>query len=239
MYYRRALLKLHRISGQECHRLLFHHDRTCPICGFTGNFRPSGLYYVRPDAICRGCGSVERHRLFQIWFDRNKELFAGKVVLHFAPEEAVMQFVRPVAGKYVTADLFSTDVDHNWNIEGIDCEKDEFDVIICNHVLEHVDCRLALSELHRIIKPGGAAIITIPICEGLDVTYENSEAANGSDEDRYLHFQQPDHIRIFGRDFRDRVCEAGFELDEYNAPGDEVVKYGLVMGEKIFILKVP
>ena len=123
----------------------------------------------------------------------------------------------------------------NWDLEKIDCEDARFDVVVVSHVLEHVNSERALSEIKRVLSPRGIALLMIPICEGIDHTYENPEAANGSDVDRWLHFQQYDHIRIYGRDFRDRVRAAGLSLDEFVAEGPSVAKHGLLMGERVFV----
>lgn len=137
---------------------------------------------------------------------------------------------------YTTADLFAADVDHNWNIEAIEAPDNQFDVIVCSHVLEHVDADKALRECARLLSPGGVALLMVPICEGLDRTYENPAITAG--KDRWVHFQQADHMRVFGRDFRDRVVAAGFTLTEFVAEGDMAAEYGLVLGERIFIARI-
>lgn len=214
-------------------------NRECPICGYVGKFTSYGGYYIRPDARCGGCRSLERHRLLKLWVDENKERLTSADVIHFAPEASVAKFVKPLAANYSSADLFRKNVDHNWNIEEIDCEDSKFDMVFCSHVLEHVDSDKALSELFRILRPKGIALVMIPICEGLDETYENPRAVEGTDTDRWMHFQQRDHIRLFGKDFREQVRRIGFDLSEKTAHGEDAVKYGLIMGEKVFVLTKP
>ena len=220
-------------------RMYVRAERECPICGNIGFFEPFGLYYVRPDSRCGECRSLERHRLLKLAMDNMGYFPKDFEILHFAPEKCVSMFMRNAGKKYVTADLKRRGVDYNWNIEDIDCEDGSFDVVLCSHVLEHVDDRKALKECRRVLRPGGLALFMVPICEGLDVTYEDPEIAAAGDAQRLLHFQQRDHVRLFGRDFRDRIRNAGFDLSEYVAQGKDAVRYGLVMGDRVFISRVP
>ena len=212
-------------------------ERECPICGFRGRFTPFGLYNIRPDARCGRCQSFERERQLFLHLSRARDLPSRPRILHFAPEPAIGSKLAEIAKTYVTADLNRPDVDVNWNIEAIDAEDSGFDMIVCSHVLEHVDAQRALRECHRVLKPSGVAFFMVPICEGLERTYENATAAQAGDDERWRHFQQSDHVRIFGRDFRDMIRSAGFSLEESVANGEEAVRYGLVMGERIFIAR--
>lgn len=133
---------------------------------------------------------------------------------------------------YQTADLFNA-ADLTLDIEKIDCKSGHFKTVIANHVLEHVDDKIALWEINRILKSGGILIASVPIIEGWDKSYENTQIT--SPKDRDLHFGQPDHCRFYGRDFRDRVVESGFFCREVTAFGSEVVRYSLIPGEKIFV----
>jgi SAM-dependent methyltransferase len=213
------------------------HPRVCSICEFEGRFLPYGAYFIRPDAQCPSCRSLERHRLLKIYFDSAKIAEGTSDVLHFAPEKTVRDFVEPMVRRYVTADLFEENVDYAWNIEAVDCESASFDVILCSHVLEHVKTDVALGELFRLLRPGGLAILMIPICEGLDRSYTVPDIV--TPEGRWAHFQQVDHDRIIGRDFRDMVHSAGFDLTEFVAEGAQAVRHGLLMGERIFLARKP
>ncbi|PLL14253.1 SAM-dependent methyltransferase [Tabrizicola sp. TH137] len=230
---RRTLIAILESGGARYVSMRPIRRRACTICDFEGYFRPFGGYYIRPDAECPSCGSLERHRLLKIYIDANKVNVNKCDLLHFAPENAVRRFLEPIVKNYVTADLFASDVDHAWNIENIDAEDSSFDMIVCSHVLEHVKTEQALRELFRVLRPGGLAILMVPICEGLEKSYVNPAITNASD--RWAHFQQPDHDRIIGRDFRDMVRNAGFELSEFVAQGEQAVIHGLVMGERIFL----
>jgi hypothetical protein len=206
-------------------------ERNCNICGRNDLFRPIG-WPLRPEAMCPHCGSLERHRLFKLWLDENRERIIGKRVLHFAPELAISNLVRPFAKAYVTADL-AEGSDLQLNLEKIELPDQSYDLILCSHVLEHVDDRAALAEMHRILVVDGVALLMTPIVEGWATTYENRTITEPND--REIHFGQEDHVRYFGSDFRDRVRRAGFGLDEFTAEGTIVVKHGLLRGEKLFI----
>ena len=104
-------------------------------------------------------------------------------------------------------------------------------------MLEHVDDRRALAEMFRLLVPGGIAFVMTPVVEGWAETYENP--AITQPRDRLLHFGQNDHVRLYGRDIRDRIRAAGFELSEFVAVEPDVARYGLVRGETLFIARRP
>jgi len=212
------------------------HPRTCPICDFTGQFSAYGRV-PRPNAKCPKFKSLERHRLLKLMYDRIDAPPANARMLHFAPERAVESFTRAHYSEYVTADLMRDDVDLKLNIEAIDLDTGSFDAIICSHVLEHVDDAKALSEMFRVLKPGGLAILAVPIVEGWDLTYEDPTITDKAG--RLLHFGQHDHVRQYGRDFRERVRRAGFELEEFVVDGAESVTYSLRLGARVFLARKP
>lgn len=204
----------------------------CPLCGKTAKFRPHGIFN-RAGARCPNCASLERHRLFKLAMDDKFAELSGKSVLHFAPEPAIRKTAQAQnPSNYVTADIVPGRADLVLNIEKIDQPDDTFDCVICSHVLEHVNDALALKEIYRILRPGGFAILMVPIIESWPNTYE--DATITSDEDRVRHFGLRDHVRYYGRDFRDRVVSAGFSLAEYHALGAASVRYGLMRDETVF-----
>lgn len=206
--------------------------RTCNICGAERYFTPFGLQ-VRYEARCPNCGSLERHRLLKLWIDENAGLLSAKRILHFAPEPSVRSFIEPLAATYVTADIGKS-ADLRLDIERMpEIADGSFDVAICSHVLEHVDDRKALTEIHRILAPGGIALLMTPVCEGWETTYENPAVT--SPEERLLHFEQHDHVRYYGADIRDRIRAAGFALREFTAVEPFVSRHSLWRGEKIFV----
>ena len=206
--------------------------RTCSICSFNGYFEhwpgPPIIY----EMLCPKCQSHTRHCLFWLWFAGKKELLK-EPILHFAPEGLFEKKFRSLYAHYKTADLYAN-ADLKLNIESIELDDNSIATVICNHVLEHVhNDKKALAELYRILSPNGCLIISVPIIEGWEKTYENPEI-----EDltlRMLHFGQGDHVRYYGRDFRDRLKQSGFAtIKEITAENPDVLNYGLMAGEKIF-----
>jgi SAM-dependent methyltransferase len=210
--------------------------RECVLCGYRGKFLGYGYPFVC-DILCPKCGSLERHRLLTL-ANRDYDFFRNRDVLHFAPEKPIRELVlnhRPRS--YVTADLFAPGVDRKEDIESLTIEDNAFDVVICLHVLEHVNDQQAANELFRVLKPGGVLLAMFPIVEGWDTTYE--DPLRTSPEERLLYFGQHDHARFFGRDARQRLAGPGFIVEEYTATEPNVSRHGLTRGEKVFICSRP
>jgi len=207
------------------------HQRECPICYHKGLFTAFGDP-PRWDARCPGCGSLERHRLLALFLLAQPNAVSGRVV-HFAPEPAMRNILSTHAGKYQSADLSMGGCDLVLNIEEIQLPDASVDTFVASHVLEHVDDQKALSELNRCLRPGGRAIIMVPVVEGWSASYENP--ALTAPEDRRVHFGQHDHVRWYGRDVRDRIRSAGFHLSEYTGAPEECIRYGLLRGETLFV----
>ncbi|WP_354101363.1 methyltransferase domain-containing protein [Bradyrhizobium sp. RT5a] len=187
---------------------------------------------MRPEAMCPHCGSLERHRLLKLWLDQNQAYVVGKRVLHFAPEPTITNLVRPLAKKYITADICPGQ-DLILNIERIELPDRCYDLVLCSHVLEHVDDSAALKEMHRILAENGVALLMTPIIEGWPDTYENPAIIDPNE--REIHFGQKDHVRYYGANIRDRIRRAGFETEEFTSDGLTSVKLGLLRGEKLFV----
>lgn len=130
---------------------------------------------------------------------------------------------------YVSVDLDSPLAEHHMDLTRLEFASDQFDLVICSHVLEHIpDDRSALRELKRVLRPGGMVILQQPI-RAVDETFEDPAITAPAERER--HFGQHDHVRIYGRDFAERLREASFEVtlvrvDEL-ADANDVERYGL------------
>ena len=128
------------------------------------------------------------------------------------------------------------EADVKLDMESIDVDDEQYDIIIASHVLEHVDDKKASSELLRVLVDGGIFVCQVPIVEGWESTYEDDSIT--SEEDRWLHFGQGDHVRYYGADFRERISASGLILkNEYTSEGEDVIRYGLLRGEKTFVFQ--
>jgi len=133
--------------------------------------------------------------------------------------------------------LFMQGCDLVLNLERLELSDQSVDVFIASHVLEHVDDQKTLAELFRCLKPGGTAIIMVPIVEAWKQSYENDEVSTSRERD--LHFGQFDHVRYYGADLRERIKAAGFELEEFTASPSDCVSFGLMRGETVFLASRP
>lgn len=181
-------------------------------------FLPYGYVVQRDNALCPNCLSLERHRLLWLYLQRETNLLESKPrLLHAAPEVALMRKLRHLykdcPKQYVTADLESPLADMHFDIQQIPIADGEFDVVICNHIMEHVeDDMRAMRELCRILRPGGWGIILSPVDLQRESTFEDDSITDPDERTRI--FGQYDHRRIYGRDYAKRLAEAGFEVEE-------------------------
>lgn len=191
--------------------------RRCPICGTRRRrFLPYGYVTSREDALCPRCLALERHRMIWLWLERNTELFTERpTLLHIAPEVSLMRhFKRLYRGTngYITADLESPLADKHFDVQDIPLEERSIDVIICNHLLEHVeDDGRAMAELYRIMRPGGWGIMLVPEDRSRATTFEDDSITDR--EERTRLFGQYDHRRVYGRDYDERLRRAGFIVE--------------------------
>ncbi len=234
---RAALERIRRRRVREYEAMLATgFTRTCPVCGYEGEFAPVGEP-PRLDGLCPLCRSRERHRLFKLWIDRRGAIGADMAVLHFAPEPMFEPILRGRAGSYVTADFMRTKVDLKLNIEALELDDASFDLIVAHQILEHVDHHKALSECFRVLRPGGRMVVTAPVIESWAVTYENPALTTA--RERMLHYGQKDHLRYFGRDLKEHMRAAGFALYEFVAVEPDVSTHSLTRGETLFELTKP
>ena len=186
----------------------------CPVCGkHFRKFLPYGYGKAMDNRLCPNCLSLERHRLIWLYLKQRSNFFTAPLkVLHFAPEQPFLKRFKALKNlDYTTADLDSPIADLHLDVTNIDLPDNQYDVVICNHVLEHVnDVNKAFSEIKRILKPGGWAILMVPINPNVD-TWEDPSITDP--EERKRCFGQYDHVRQFGRDYAQVLEKAGFKVD--------------------------
>ena len=193
--------------------------RVCPICGSRYRaFLPYGYGPTREDALCPRCLSLERHRLLWLWLTQESDFFkTTSTLLHIAPEVTLSKRFRKhykgATERYITADLESPLADMHFDVQQIPLEDESVDIIICNHLLEHVESdHKALSEMYRIMRHGGWGIMLSPVDYEREETFEDDTITDAAE--RAKVFGQYDHRRIYGRDYAKRLASAGFEVEE-------------------------
>jgi len=210
---------------------------TDPIDGRSfKKFLPYGYGEQRPNVLSPSTLSLERHRLMWLYLQNKTDFFtAKKKVLHMAPEQCFLPIFKKMKNlDYTTADLYSPIVDVKADILNLPFEDSSFDMVFCNHVLEHIeDDNKAMKELYRVLKPKGMGIFQVPQDLSLEKTYEDFSIT--SEEERKKHFGQYDHVRIYGKDYFDRLRKVGFKVEEVDYSktiSDKMVdKYRLTKGE--------
>lgn len=215
----------------------------CPVCNSKyRKFLPYGRNTSsRENALCPSCLSLERHRLMALYMKRKTNFYTANLkVLHVAPEYCFIdRFEQMKNLEYITADIESPLAKVKMDIHQIPFPEASFDVAICNHVMEHVDDYiLAMSELHRVLKPGGWALIQSPQDMKYEVTYEDPTITDPKEREK--HFLQNDHLRLFGRNYGRELEKGGFKVTEdrfvmdelskaevlrYSLPGEEIVYF--------------
>jgi len=236
------LIKEYRTYKKQKELRPFRGDKVfCPICksGFN-SFAPWGSP-ERKNAKCRNCSSLERHRLLYLYFNNKTNLFDGseKRLLHFAPEKSFYNiFSEKKYIEYIPCDLFPEQYIYydkkvkirKVDITNISFEDNFFDIILCNHVLEHIpDDIQAMKEMYRVMKKGGWGILSVPIDYSREKTYEDFTIT--APEERVKAFGQHDHVRWYGKDYKERLKSAGFKVteDDYvkKFSPEELFRFGL------------
>ena len=192
----------------------------CPVCdrSFRKFLSYGSKVAHRENVLCPYDLTLERHRLMWYYLQNHSDFFTKKELklLHIAPEQCFhKKFKEQENLIYLTADLESPIADIHFDLHEIPLEINSFDVIFCNHVLEHVqDDKKCMSELYRIMKPGGWGIFQVPIDYSRAETYE--DASIKSPEDREKHFWQKDHVRLYGLDYPKKLAAVGFRVEAFN-----------------------
>lgn len=212
---------------------------TDPIDGKSfKSFLPYGYGKQRPNVLSPSTLSLERHRLLWLYLKNETDFFtSNKRVLHFAPEQAFYKRFRQLKNlDYTTTDLLSPLADVKADICDLPFEDNTYDVILCNHVLEHIpNDTKAMQELYRVLKPNGMAILQIPQDLNRETTFEDNTITDK--KERAEIFGQYDHVRIYGRDYFDKLRSIGFKVEEVDYTSklslEKIDKYRLAKGEII------
>lgn len=237
-----------RYPGRNC---------SCPYCHKQfGKFIPYLNPYeisVRADIIsgqtiaahsCPYCLSDNRERTLYFFIQQRREFLTSKAILHFAPERNVYALISSADYKeYICADLNPENYYYppkqikKIDITNIDYPDESFDIVVCNHVLEHIpDDKRAMREICRVLKQSGVAILLVPIGGKLTNTYEDPSKV--TEEERSVAFGQLDHVRIYAEnDYIERLQLAGFEVEasKVGMSAEEIIRYGINCKEKLYL----
>ena len=243
--------QVRKIGLENC---LFHEEhildsgilgsKCCPVCGSEFDMYLFFGIVPRKNVECPNCHALERHRALWLYIKNNTDLFDDNnrytKLLHFAPEPALYYKIRV----YPHIDYYPVDIEPNRvglcdvvDIQSIQYDVAMFDVIICNHVLEHIpDDSRAMREMRRVLKKSGVAYISVPI-SNMESTFEDS--AYNTPELRLLHYGQDDHVRIYGKDFLQRLRDSEFNVDVIELANGlsvyEMYRYGLYLtAERVY-----
>ena len=226
---------------------------TCPFCNYSSkDLALLGLDFpvirekniigagVR-QALCHKCGSTDRERLVYVYLKNRLQVFTdkNKEILHIAPEWNLSKKICEFGFEsYICGDLQPENYPNyvqKISILEIPYSENTFDLIICNHVLEHIPNDLdAMKELYRVLKVGGQAILQVPISKNSTITFEDFSITDPTEREKV--FGQSDHVRIYGQDYADRLISCGFKVKRESLI-KEYFKFGLNADEEIFVIE--
>ena len=225
----------HEVFLRGMFALLYYGSRhQCTICN---KKLRTFLQLSNHDLLCPKCGSLARDR--RLWTILNENYIKrGISVLDFSPSRPLARKMKSIAGiKYISTDLSGNFIaDFQYDITKLALNDNNIDLIICYHILEHItDDATAMAELYRVLKPGGMGIFQIP--QDLNRATTFSDDTITDQKERAKIFGQYDHVRIYGRDYFDKLRSIGFTVIEEDytkriAP-ELVEKYCLAKGEII------
>lgn len=216
----------------------------CNVCGksFRKFLGYGGHGALRQNVLCPYDLTLERHRLMWLYLKEHSNFFQDQLkVLHVAPEQCFHQTFKAQENlDYTTADLVSPIADIHFDLHDIPLEDNQYDVIFCNHVMEHVDDPIrCMSELHRVMKPGGWAIMQVPQDFDRNETLEDPEI--NTPELRQKHYWQKDHVRLFGMDYPQWLEKAGFTVDTFDPTEhlskEQLERYRFMPREVLYIAR--
>lgn len=227
----------------------------CPFChSHLRKLKPAGIDFnvlkelqvvgggLRENSMCPVCNSIDRERLIFLYLKQFNITSKKLTVLHVAPEANIKTFIELQENiDYTSADISAENVSMKMDITDIYFPDNHFDIIICNHVLEHIiDDSKAISELFRVLKTKGLAILQIPFSLVLKETYENELIT--SQEERELAFGQNDHVRVYAKgDYISRLIKTGFSIEEFEWWNEASLysQYALLPHETLFLATKP
>lgn len=217
----------------------------CPVC--EKKFKRFLAYGYgeqnRPNVLCPNDFTLERHRLMWVYLQQFSNFFTAEnlKVMHVAPEQCFLgKFKKQSNLDYVTSDLESPIADMHFDLHNIPLEDNQYDVVFCNHVMEHVeDYHQCMTELYRIMKPGGWGIMQVPIDYSREETYEDPTITDPKEREK--HFWQYDHVRLFGKDYPDKLKAAGFDVEHFEfkkeLPKEQYEKYRFQDSEILYVVR--
>lgn len=224
--------------------LMYGHRYEDPIDGRTyRRLLPYGYGdHQRPNVLAPGSLSLERHRLMWVYLRDHSDFFTAQLkVLHIAPEQCFYGIFRKMENlDYTTADLESPLADMHFDLHDIPLPDNTYDVVFCNHVLEHVtDDLRCMSELLRVLKPGGWAIMQVPIDYNRTKTFSDPSITDKAEREKI--FGQYDHVRIYGSDYPLRLEKVGFLVETFklrdHMPEETIERYRIQPSELLYIAK--
>lgn len=215
---------------------------SCPWCH--GSFRTflqhGAASLPHLNTFCPRCCAFERHRLLWLYLTARTQVFTAPLrMLHVAPEYMVQKVFRSLPQiRYVSMDFSSSLAMMHADLTALPFRSDSFDVILCSHVLEHIPAdRQAMAELYRVLRPSGWAMLLVPVDWARHTTLEDPSIVDPAERARV--FGQHDHVRLYGRDYVDRLSDAGFHVrvDAYAATLEPqvVAQYGINVREKLIV----
>ncbi|WP_047544633.1 class I SAM-dependent methyltransferase [Psychroserpens sp. Hel_I_66] len=245
---RPILIRLSYIARPVLAFFLKGNKFTDPIDGKSfKSFLPYGYGNQRNNVLSPSTLSLERHRLLWLYLKNETNFFSSesssensddkKKVLHFAPEQCFLKRFKKLKNiDYTTTDLLSPIADVKADICNLPFKDNSYDIILCNHVLEHIpDDTKAMQELYRVMKPGGYGVFQIPQELSRAVTFQDNSITDQKERARI--FGQYDHVRVYGRDYFDKLRSIGFKVDEVDYTAklseEEIETYCLAKGEII------